>query len=375
MNKINRYKIPLLFTLYYFLYIVSAIEIIFDSAYYTYFLALRGICVGIIFILVIKKNLSTKKYLLIPMLLWLIINIFYIDQALFLDNLLLFLLVSVMLSLDENNKEKILTFLFYFLLFALVIFVFSTYLNINPLNEFVVINDRIRNNLGFWHVNVFGQLFASMIGILFILHKKRISIKLLILIYLIGLLGFIITNTRSTIIPIGLFTIYYFFHNKDSFKKLVSFIKPILVSCIILSFLSPFILIGIEKSEIFYVLNELTSQRLIIAYNNFSFGEESTFSLLFGSFDIAKIDYLYLNLFKLWGVLLYLFIIFCTIKLVIKTKNISIIFFIVLYLSIGFFESYYSSGNILSLLFLFFIFTPNKDIERYNISPIINLKK
>jgi hypothetical protein len=296
------------------------------------------------------KLYGSKKYLILffP----LIFNFFNFSEILYIDYLLLLLTVLVMSNIDHESVSLMVSTPATIYLSLLSILTFLSYFGIININEITEVGQRVRNTIGFYNTNASGLFLGiSIIGLAYTSKNKLLIFSLLLSICI-----FSMTNTRSIIILIFLGVLYLFSTKYNRIKSSFYYISYIVYFC---SFLSPILIHKFLNYEIAGIpINKLASERLVIADSQLS--SYSVQQFLFGNFKTFQIDNFFINLLSATGIITY-FIISILVFLAIKNnkQNINNLFFILSFLLLGNIESYFSSANVLTIVFLFIITKSN----------------
>lgn len=297
-----------------------------------------------------SKFIFSKKliFLFIPLL----FNILDIGEIFYVDYILLLIMILIVLNISSQSLDLIIlntSKLYIILIFIiLVLYIF----NIIQINEYTEFNNRVRNTLGFYNPNA-SSLFINISIIGFIYLEK---IKPLIISIFIGIFVFYFTNSRSLVLMISLGIIYLLSFRIMKIKKIIYILSyPILF----ISFLLPIFVQKLIDYEIAgFSLNFLTSERLLLIDNQLK--SFSDFQIFFGNFHANIVDNLFINILSTTGLFIYLMLfifIFCAILY--NKNNYNNLFIILSFMCVNNFESYYSSANLITILFLFLILNTN----------------
>lgn len=293
--KINLSKI----LLYSSLFILGFNYILYNAlGYDDYKLILRFISIFLAF----TYFIVFKKAKILKLQIFLII---YCLIQLFTGNIeaLNFLTIIFLTCILENNIDKSSRDIFNVYTILILILILLLLTGVIKNRYYLGFKGRQRATLGFTNPNA-GSLFYVTYLYFLILIKKDISKLYIFFVFLINLLIFNFTDSRTTFLAFTLFILFMLAHNlfknKKSVSKLIGMSNIVIIN---LCFL--FSLISILIVDKLFILDEFLSFRITRLQNELL--EVKLINYFFGGFNI-KVDNLYYILLLSFGVIFYVVI-------------------------------------------------------------------
>lgn len=209
---------------------------------------------------------------------------------------------AILIAISMKKNQNIEMICYYISLILTVIVLLSLALNIVQTETFIN-NNRVRNTLGFYHVNAGSMFFFSTL-ILFLYSRIELKVIHIIITSMISYMIFWFTDSRTSFIGLIFFALIYFLLPKA--RLLTNIVEIFDIVCL----LSPFIFITLKIDNI--VFDKLLSGRLHIIYD-FLYQTSMT-NLIIGGNTSVEIDNFYLMLLYNVGIFLYLLFVLITIK-------------------------------------------------------------
>lgn len=347
----------LLLLIYFLLYCVVTFQVVKDSDTAIELVKiLRVLIVFFVFsIQIIENSLFRINYRILLLFTPIVLGFLNFHSLMYLDYIMLVILVVMLFNFKGQEIKLLMKYVsicYFVLLFLLVT---NTYLGIIDINNIQETGDRVRNTLGLYNVNA-SSLILSVSTLLFIITKNS---KMLVLSLILSIIVYLYTDTRSILITLFMGCLYLILR-----RMWREWMGVFSLTLVIISFLIPFIvrtLLGLTVDGI--PIDTLTSGRLSFAnelVNSFSIK-----ALFVGNFNLDPIDNFSINLFIVVGGFMYFMVYFFLFKNLLKLRDIFLFnIFVSYFVFIGLFESFFSSGNILSVLFFLFLIENSEDVKR-----------